>query len=180
MPVTPRLSFPLARNSDRSTNGVKGACGPSSPGAKTPGSPRLKLIAQVCPLRSTSTSSREDRALTTLAPTPCRPPDAAYEPPPNLPPACSFVNTTSTPDRPVFGSTSTGMPRPSSATSTEPSRCSTTSIVWQWPPSASSTALSMISHRQCMSPRESVEPMYMPGRLRTASRPSRTDRWRAV
>ncbi len=38
----------------------------------------------------------------------------------------------------------------------------------------------MISHRQCMRPRESVEPMYMPGRLRTASRPSRTCRWWAV
>ncbi len=38
----------------------------------------------------------------------------------------------------------------------------------------------MISHRQCMSPRESVEPMYMPGRLRTASSPSRTWRWWAV
>jgi hypothetical protein len=42
---------------------------------------------------------------------------------------------------------------------------------------ASSTELSMISHTQCMSPRESVEPMYMPGRLRTASRPSSTWRW---
>ena len=48
------------------------------------------------------------------------------------------------------------------------------------PPRASSTALSMISHRQCMSPRPSVEPMYMPGRLRTASRPSRTCRWWAL
>src|SRR5690625_4290113 len=38
----------------------------------------------------------------------------------------------------------------------------------------------MISHRQCMRPRESVEPMYMPGRLRTASSPSSTERWRAV
>ncbi len=38
----------------------------------------------------------------------------------------------------------------------------------------------MISQRQCMRPRESVEPMYMPGRLRTASRPSRTWRWWAV
>ncbi len=36
--------------------------------------------------------------------------------------------------------------------------------------------LSRISHRQCISPRESVDPMYMPGRLRTASRPSSTDR----
>ena len=49
----------------------------------------------------------------------------------------------------------------------------------QMPCSASSTELSMISHRQCSIPRPSVEPMYMPGRLRTASRPSRTVRWRA-
>src|SRR5215469_15326359 len=38
----------------------------------------------------------------------------------------------------------------------------------------------MISQRQCISPRPSVDPMYTPGRLRTASRPSSTDRWRAV
>src|SRR5690242_10384359 len=38
----------------------------------------------------------------------------------------------------------------------------------------------MISQRQCIRPRPSVEPMYMPGRLRTASRPSSTERWRAV
>ena len=44
----------------------------------------------------------------------------------------------------------------------------------QAPASASSTALSMISHRQCIRPWLSVVPMYMPGRLRTASRPSRT------
>ena len=51
--------------------------------------------------RSTSTSSRDESALTTEAPTPCRPPVATYEPPPNLPPACSLVKTTSTPGRPV-------------------------------------------------------------------------------
>ena len=53
-------------------------------------------------------------------------------------------------------------------------RAASTSICVQWPASASSTALSMISHRQCMRPRLSVDPMYMPGRLRTASRPSST------
>ena len=78
--------------------------------------------------RSTSTSSRADSALTTEAPTPCRPPVATYEPPPNLPPACSLVKTTSTPGSPVLGSLSTGMPRPSSCTSAEPSGCSVTSI----------------------------------------------------
>ncbi len=45
------------------------------------------------------------------------------------------------------------------------------------PASASSTALSMISQRQCMSPRVSVEPMYIAGRLRTASNPSSTRRF---
>lgn len=43
-------------------------------------------MACVAPLRSTSTSRRAERALTTDAPTPCRPPEAAYDPPPNLPP----------------------------------------------------------------------------------------------
>ena len=156
-------------------NGVNGASGRSRRRpSNTPGSPRWNDIAQVLPSRSTSTSSRSDSALTTEAPTPCRPPEAAYEPQPNLPPACSLVKTTSTPLRPVFGSMSTGMPRPCRAPrrcrpGAGPPRCPT-----PWPASASSTELSMISHRQCMSPRESVEPMYMPGRLRTASSPSST------
>ena len=51
---------------------------------------------------------------------------------------------------------------------------------WADPARASSTPLSMISHRQCIRPRVSVEPMYMPGRLRTASSPSRTRRWAAL
>lgn len=42
-------------------------------------------MAWVALLRSTSTSSRAESAFTTEAPTPCRPPDAAYEPPPNFP-----------------------------------------------------------------------------------------------
>ena len=136
-------------------------------------------MAQVLPSRSTSTSSRSESALTTEAPTPWSPPEAAYEPEPNFPPACSLVKTTSTPERPVFGSISTGMPRAVSRTSTLWSLCRMIEIEPPWPPRASSTLLSIISHRQCMSPRESVEPMYMPGRLRTASRPSSTDRWRA-
>lgn len=87
--------------------------------------------------------------------------------------------TSSTPDRPDLGSASTGMPRPSSLTDTDPSVCSVTSIRPQKPPSASSTELSMISHMQWVRPRLSVDPMYIPGRLRTASSPSRTDRCRA-
>ncbi len=64
-----------------------------------------------------------------------------------------------------MGSLSTGMPRPLSCTSAEPSACRVTSTRVQTPASASSTELSMISHRQCTRPRESVEPMYMPGPL---------------
>ena len=43
-----------------------------------------------------------ERAFTTEAPTPCRPPDTLYPPPPNLPPACRRVNTTSTAGIPAF------------------------------------------------------------------------------
>ena len=156
----------------------KAAAGPSV--SKTPGTPRQKL--RPCRLggRSTSTSMRAESALTTERPTPCRPPVALYEPPPNLPPACSFVATTSTPGRPVLGSLSVGMPRPSSCTSTESSRCRVTSTRCASPARASSTPLSMISHRQCINPRVSVEPMYMPGLFRTASRPSRTSRCAAL
>ena len=97
------------------------------------GHPRWNDIAWVAGERSTSTSSRAESALTTEEPTPCRPPVAAYEPPPNLPPACSLVKTTSTPESPVLGSLSTGMPRPLSWTSAEPSGCSVTSTRVQWP-----------------------------------------------
>lgn len=69
------LSRPLA-----GSNGLSGPCS-----VKIPGTPRRKLIECVALLRSTSTSSRAESALTTEAPTPCRPPDAAYEPPPNFP-----------------------------------------------------------------------------------------------
>ncbi len=107
---------------------------PSGPSpAKTPGAPRWKLMCWVAGERSTSTSRRADSALTTDEPTPCRPPVATYEPPPNLPPACSLVKTTSTPESPVFGSLSTGMPRPLSWTSAEPSGCRVTRIEVQKP-----------------------------------------------
>ena len=44
----------------------------------------------------------------------------------------------------------------------------------QWPAIASSTALSTISQMQWWSPAGPVDPMYIPGRLRTGSSPSRT------
>ena len=77
------------------------ASGPSP--EKTPGTPRRKLMPCCEGVRSTSTSSRADSALTTEAPTPCRPPVATYDEPPNLPPACSLVKTTSTPAQPGLG-----------------------------------------------------------------------------
>ena len=49
-----------------------------------------------------------------------------------------------------------------------------TATVSQRPASASSTELSTTSYTRWCRPRTPVEPMYMPGRLRTASRPSRT------
>ena len=48
------------------------------------------------PSRHTFTSTRVESALTTETPTPCRPPDTLYPSPPNLPPACRMVRTTST------------------------------------------------------------------------------------
>jgi hypothetical protein len=59
------------------------------------------------------------------------------------------------------------MPRPSSCNlGGDPSGCSVTSIdSARSPANASSTALSMISHRQCIRPSVSVDPMYMPGPL---------------
>ena len=44
----------------------------------------------------------------------------------------------------------------------------------QYPAIASSTALSTTSHTRWWRPVMPVDPMYIPGRLRTGSRPSRT------
>ena len=82
--------------------------------------------------------------------------------------------TTSTVGRFSTGCMSTGMPRPLSSTRTPPSASRVTRTVSQCPASASSTELSTTSHTMWCRPRSPVEPMYMPGRLRTASRPSRT------
>ena len=76
---------------------------------------------------------------------------------------------------PVLGWMSTGMPRPLSATEIVlPSAPSVTTIREAWPFMTSSTALSTISQSRWCSPALSTPPMYMPGRRRTASRPSRT------
>src|SRR5262249_17745980 len=97
------------------------------------------------PSRLISTSRRFDSALTTETPTPCKPPDTAYDLPSNLPPACNVVSTTSTAGRFSTGCLSTGMPRPLSTTRTPPSASRVTTMVSQYPASASSTALSTTS-----------------------------------
>ena len=55
-----------------------------------------------------------------------------------------------------------------------PSLCSVTTIATAWPFMASSTELSTISQTRWCRPALPMPPMYMPGRLRTGSRPSRT------
>ena len=74
----------------------------------------------------------------------------------------------------MVGWISTGMPRPLSWTVTDPSRSSVTSTRVAKPAMASSMELSTISQSMWCSPRAPVEPMYMPGRMRTASSPSST------
>ena len=69
---------------------------------------------------------------------------------------------------------STGIPRPSSVTSTPSSSRSRTVMRMAWPARCSSTALSTTSQMRWCRPRGSVEPMYIAGRLRTPSRPLRT------
>src|SRR5262245_46773486 len=68
-----------------------------------------------------------------------------------------------------------GMPRPLSITEIELSVWMVTVISSQKPASASSTALSTTSNTMWCRPVPSeLSPMYIPGRLRTASRPFRT------
>ena len=66
---------------------------------------------------------------------------------------------------------STGMPRPSSITSTAPSVRSVTSTSVAKPASASSTELSTTS---CTKWFGRVVSVYMPGRRRTGSKPDKT------
>src|SRR6185369_1796252 len=129
------------------------------------------------PSRQIVRRSQLESAFTTDTPTPCSPPDTLYVLESNLPPACNSVITISAAERFISSSSLTpvGMPRPLSKTDTELSVWIVTTISSQNPASASSTALSTTSNTRWCSPVPSaVSPMYMPGRLRTASRPFRT------
>ncbi len=140
------------------------------------GTPRVNSCRYSLPPRRTSATSHSERAFTTETPTPCNPPETLYGEPsaPNLPPACSFVKTTVSAEVPWSSIWSTGMPEPLSRTVTELSGWSVTSILSLRPARASSTLLSTTSYTRWWSPRGPVEPMYMPGRRRTGSRPSST------
>ena len=70
---------------------------------------------------------------------------------------------------------STGIPRPSSSTVTDPSSLIETLTALQCPANASSIELSITSYTMWCNPDpSSVSPMYIPGRLRTASKPFKT------
>ncbi len=81
-----------------------------------------------------------------------------------------MVNATSTAGFFSTGCMSTGIPRPSSSTSIEPSLCQLTVIFLPKPASASSTALSIASCATCSGWMVWV---YIPGMRRTGSSPLR-------
>src|SRR5256884_1593243 len=127
------------------------------------------------PSRLISITSRLDSALTTDTPTPCNPPEILYPSPPNFAPACNVVMMTSAADLFRYSRwLSTGMPRPLSETRHPPSASNVTSILVASPAIASSTELSTTSYTRWCSPDGPVDPMYMPGRSRTGSRPLST------
>ena len=137
-------------------------------------------------LRRTLTCTCSDNALTTLIPTPCKPPLTLY---PefvswllNFPPACNTVKTVCNAETLVTGCILVGIPRPSSITVMEffvSSRDG--SSLWiviatkvACPAKTSSTELSTTSHIKWCNPSGPVLPIYIPGRFRTGSSPSKT------
>src|SRR3954469_21810901 len=140
-------------------------------------SPLRNSIWCTLPSRQMVRRNHSESAFTTDTPTPCRPPDTLYEFESNLPPACSSVMTISAAERLASSSSlmPVGMPRPLSSTEIELSVWIVSTISSQYPARASSTALSTTSNTMWCRPVPSeVSPMYIPGRLRTASSPFRT------
>ena len=90
--------------------------------------PRLYSWWWILPPRWTVASTFSERALTTDIPTPWRPEETLYPPPPNLPPAWSTVMTTSSAGFFCLGMMSTGIPRPLSETEADRSACRFTTI----------------------------------------------------
>src|SRR6188472_1273475 len=125
-------------------------CGPTFLTAAF-GLPRSYSWTQTLPSRADSTRIQDESALTTLTPTPWRPPDTLYPPPPNLPPAWRTVCTTSSASLPVE-CRPTGTPRPSSSTLSLPSAWMVTRTLVACPAIASSIELSTTSHTRWWSP----------------------------
>ncbi len=113
----------------------------------------------------TATSSFDDSAFTTDEPTPWRPPETAYPPPPNLPPAWRTVSTTSTVERPSALWMSTG----DASTVVDDADAA----VWEdRHVDVGRVARERFVHRvihdlvdEVVEPRGPVDPMYMPGAL---------------
>src|ERR1700732_1496358 len=138
------------------------------------GTPFSYDCSHTSPSRQISSSSLSASAFTTETPTPCSPPETLYVSLSNFPPACNTVITTSAAGFFSVACMSTGMPRPLSITVTLLSSCTITLISSQKPAMASSTELSQTSQTMWSKPIPPVEPMYIAGRLRTASMPPRT------
>ena len=119
-----------------------------------------------------STSSLVDSALTTEIPTPCRPPETAQPPPPNLLPACSTVSTTSTADLPRTRRLPVGKPRPLSTARTPPSASRVTSLRSPCPAIAPSTVATVSVTAGGVRVAGPAQVHTRP--LRTMPRPSRT------
>ncbi len=119
------------------------------------------------PARCTVTSVRAEMKTAAAAPMPLRPAPvlAASVCAENLPPARAVPSVLTMPFLPVVGSVSTGSPRPSSATLTEPSACRViVTVEPPWPGSAtSSIALSMISRSAVL---RMSKPRFTAGRRR--------------
>ena len=114
-----------------------------------------------------------ESALTHFAPTPCNPPEYLYAPWPNLPPACKLVSTNSTAGILNFLCVSSGMPRAVVLHRHRAIRMNRNfvSCCKSRPDARRSSYRAPRTHSDEV-PFSSGSPMYIPGRFRTASRPS--------
>lgn len=146
--------------------------GPAAVGRVT-ATPRAYSWTRRTPSRRTSAVRRLDKAFATASPIPKKD-MAAEQRPTGLDLTDRSVNRASRPGPSPASAAPNGMPGPSSATRTAPSATRVTPTEPVRPVSASSTARAVTSKTSWCSPRAPVEPMYIPGLIRTASAPSST------
>lgn len=144
--------------------------GPAAAGGATAAPRTYSWTQRTCPRRA-SAVRRLDRALVTQGPMPKALQFTVRRQPGPLP-AYGRVSRVSRPSPPTSPAASTGTPGPSSVTRTPPSGVRVTST--QPPPPASTpfTDQPTTSNNMWCRPRTPVEPTYIPGRFRMASRPS--------